>query len=102
MFLPTELRVLAMSHSLQSRKSLRRGGSNCVKLESPSNERWTGQRVDVRSIFVIRRATLLSSLLQPFGVAVGDFDSLTEPNQQMQRTPIWRCTRMAKLYISIA
>jgi len=77
MFLPTELRVLAMSHSLQSRKSLRRGGSNCVMLESPSNERWTGQRVDVRSIFVIRRAMLLSSLLQPFGVAVGDFDSLT-------------------------
>src|SRR4030095_3211741 len=75
MFLPMELRVLAMSHSLQSRKSLRRGGSNCVRLESPSNERWTGQRVDVRSIFVTRRAMLLSSLLQPFGVAVGDFDS---------------------------
>jgi catechol 2,3-dioxygenase-like lactoylglutathione lyase family enzyme len=56
-------------------EDLRRGGSNCVRLESRSNERLTGPKVGVRSIFVTQRAMWLSWLHQPFGVAVGNFDS---------------------------
>ena len=32
-------------------------------------------KAGIRSIFVTRQAMLLSWLLQPFGVAVGSFDS---------------------------
>jgi len=46
--------------------------NGATRLEFPSNARWNGEMVDVRSIFVIRRAMLLSSLLQPSGVGVGN------------------------------
>src|SRR5262245_9963034 len=64
-----------MLHSLQSRRTSRRGGSNCVTLASGSKQRLIGQKAGVRSIFVTRRAMWLSWLLQPSGVAVGSFDS---------------------------
>src|SRR5262245_3444350 len=75
MFPPTELRVPGMLHSPRSRRTSRRGGSNCIRLESQSRQRLTGQRAGVRSIFVTRQAMWLSWLRQPFGVAAGSFDS---------------------------
>ena len=74
MFLPTGLLVPGTWRSLRSRRTLRRGGSNCVRLESRSNERLTGPKVGVRSFFVTQRAMSLSWLRRPFGVAVGNFD----------------------------
>src|SRR5438132_10799358 len=74
MFLPTGLQGSGTLLSLQSRRTSMRGGSNCVRLESPLNVRLIGMKAGIRSIFVTRQVMLLSWPLQPYGVAIGSCD----------------------------
>src|SRR5882724_12979567 len=59
-FLPTGLQRSGTLLSLQSWRTSMRGGSNCVRLESPSNVRLIWMKAGIRSIFVTRQAMLLS------------------------------------------
>src|SRR6266704_697574 len=83
-FLRTGLQAAGTLPSRQSQKIFRRGGSNCVRLESRSNVRSIGMKEDVRSIFVTRQAMLLNWPLQPYGVAVGILNQMRQPSNKSQ------------------